>query len=127
MAAFAIFTEGHSGKICLLRVNRNDFNAGFVKEQVEFASHGFGRAVLEDDPSFDRGRCRDQLSFRSEDEIHEPLAFGFTQKNGDESGGVDDHRDGRLTRDAVLVVSEDFVLGQVILARQRVHAAQYLK
>jgi len=46
MAAFAIFTEGHSCKISLVRINRNDFDAGFVKEEIEFASHGFGCAML---------------------------------------------------------------------------------
>jgi len=126
MAAFAILTESHSCKISLVRINRNDFDAGFVKEEVEFAGHGFGCTMLQDDPGFDDGSRGDQFFFGNQDEFHEPLALGFSQENGSEGGSVDNHR-GDLTRYAVLVVSENLVLGQVVFARQRVHAAEYLK
>ncbi len=123
MAAFSVFAPGGAGEIGLFGVYRRDLEIGADDEEVELAARCFALPGFEDDSSFEHARGGYQAGSRSGDGSEEFLALRLAEKDGRESGRVDDHIR-RSTGKPVLVVAQDFVCGARIENGQLVDAAK---
>jgi hypothetical protein len=121
MASLAVLAPRGAGDLGLRRVDRNDFELGVMEKELEFAGSGFAEARFEDNAGLDDGSRGDEAGVGGGDEGEEDVTLGLVEEDGDEGGGVDDHR--ALLGQAVLVVAEDVVFGAPIEDGKGVDAA----
>jgi hypothetical protein len=75
-------------------IDRDDFNLGAIKQEIEFTAAGLAPSTLDDDRRFEQICRRQQAHRRRLDRRTNQGGVRFVQQHGDDRRGIDHHQRG---------------------------------